>query len=46
MKEFRLTVCDDCLAMAGQECHTPGCSFWMHDTPTADLVAVLVESTA
>jgi len=33
-----LPVCARCEAGEGGECHTPGCSFWMHDGPTEPLV--------
>jgi len=26
-------ICELCLRTSGPECHTPGCSFWMHDAP-------------
>lgn len=29
----QLWLCDPCLDGAGGECHTPGCSLWMHSAP-------------
>lgn len=29
----RLWLCDLCLDGEGDECHTPGCSLWIHDVP-------------
>lgn len=29
----QLYLCDPCLDGEGEECHTPGCSLWMHPAP-------------
>lgn len=29
----QLWLCDSCLDGEGEECHTPGCSLWIHDVP-------------
>lgn len=29
----QLWLCDPCLDGVGDECHTPGCSLWIHDVP-------------
>lgn len=42
LSEVVVTVCEMCLAPAPhigtmkgeEECHTPGCAFWMDDAPT------------
>lgn len=38
-----LTLCSLCLNGEGGECHTPGCSFWMHAAPD---IPVYVEAAA
>ena len=39
--EINLSICVDCLEPTGNECHTPGCAFWMHDVPTANTADAL-----
>jgi hypothetical protein len=29
----QLRLCDPCLDGVGEQCHTPGCSLWIHDAP-------------
>jgi hypothetical protein len=41
----QLSLCDPCLDGAGGECHTPGCSLWMHralEQPIRDSQGVTV----
>jgi hypothetical protein len=33
----QLWMCDPCLDGVGDECHTPGCSLWMHNAPRPGL---------
>ncbi len=33
LHEVKATVCSACLDGEGAECHTPGCVYWLHDTP-------------
>jgi hypothetical protein len=34
--EIELRICDGCIRGEGSECHTPGCAYWMADTPGLD----------
>lgn len=33
LKKIEITICDDCLAGDGDECHTPGCALFLNRTP-------------
>lgn len=36
LTRIELQVCSQCLAGAGGECHSPGCSFWIWPGPTGE----------
>lgn len=29
----KIRLCELCLRGDGQECHTPGCALWLHNSP-------------
>jgi hypothetical protein len=29
IRKFEVDICDDCVNLRGQECHTPGCRFYL-----------------
>lgn len=33
LKKVAIWVCELCLSRKGGECHSPGCTFWMHEDP-------------
>lgn len=49
LSEIVVTVCEMCLSPAettgtmkgDEECHTPGCAFWMDDAPIGRTLALL-----
>lgn len=41
LRHVEFDVCDLCLQRVGNECHTPGCAFWMNDVPDRALVSLL-----
>ena len=41
LRRVEMDVCADCLAAAGEECHQPGCAFWMRPVPTEELAELL-----
>ena len=30
VKVYKIFLCDDCIEGAGEECHTPGCTLYLH----------------
>lgn len=50
LKLVKLWLCEACLQGEGEECHTPGCALWIHDSPghpiLPDLYEVLDEREA
>lgn len=41
LRRLTVAVCRECLDSDGEECHEPGCSFFLHDVPTPDTVRAL-----
>lgn len=33
VREYRVSICDPCMKLDGQECHTPGCIFFLCSMP-------------
>ena len=33
IKKIVIELCEACLVGEGEECHTPGCALWMHNSP-------------
>lgn len=33
LKEIKIILCEACLDGEGEECHTPGCALYLHDSP-------------
>jgi hypothetical protein len=31
VRRYSVDVCDPCIKLEGQECHTPRCIFYLHD---------------
>lgn len=38
-----LDICEPCIEGAGEECHTPGCAFWMMRAPETPFYAAMTE---
>lgn len=34
VKLVTIAICEGCLEGIGEECHTPGCAFFLHDVST------------
>lgn len=39
LRTVQLQVCEACIERRGDECHTPGCTFWLHSV--ADIPAAI-----
>lgn len=33
VRKYSIDLCDACIDGLGEECHTPGCALWIHDSP-------------
>ena len=33
LKEVKITLCESCLMGEGNECHTPECALFLHNSP-------------
>jgi hypothetical protein len=33
VRKYSIDLCDACIDGLGQECHTPGCALWIHNSP-------------
>lgn len=43
IKEVKIWLCEACLNGEGQECHTPGCALWIHNSPGLPIAPELYE---
>ena len=43
VKLVQMWVCEACLNGKGEECHTPGCILYMHNSPGDPLIPELYE---
>jgi hypothetical protein len=39
----KTTICEACLRGEGDECHTPGCVLWLHNSPGHPLIPEFYE---
>lgn len=43
VKTVRIRLCEACLNGEGQECHTPGCALFLHNSPGHPIMPELYE---
>ena len=43
VKQVKIWICQACLDGEGEECHTPECAWFLHDSPGAPIMPELYE---
>ena len=43
LKTIKITLCEACLQGLGEECHTPGCALFIHNSPGLPIYPALYE---
>ena len=43
LKLVKIWLCESCLRGEGQECHTPGCALFLHNSPGHPIMEELIE---
>ena len=38
LKRIIITLCESCLKGEGEECHTPGCALFLHNSPGFEIM--------
>jgi len=38
LKRIVITLCEACLKGEGEECHTPGCALFLHNSPGFEIM--------
>lgn len=41
VKKVEILLCESCLKGEGQECHTPGCALFLHNSPGHPIIPEL-----